>query len=349
MGSVAPPSIANYGGQAVIEGVMMRSRRAMAVAVRHPAGHTVVHVETLRSARHQSRWGMLPLVRGMVLLWDTLVLGMRALAFSANVAAEEELELEEGTAKERKGSADQVHQDPEMTAMPQGPLWGTMIIAFSLGIILFFVTPLLLVRMVDPFISRSKCVRSLRISPFISWSVLSNLVEGLVRLIIFLGYVTLIGLLADVKRVFAYHGAEHKTITAFEAGIPLVREKVNQFGTVHPRCGTSFLLAVVFLSVAVFSLLGRPALPIRLASRIVLVPVIAGVSYELLRFTAARRHLRPVRVIMAPGLLLQRLTTREPDDSQVEVAIEALRRLLAHEADEPSTWPGPVAASASPG
>lgn len=334
MGSVAPPSIPNYGGQAVIEGVMMRSRRAMAVAVRHPAGHTVVHVETLRSARHQSRWGMLPVLRGMVLLWDTLVLGMRALGFSANVAAEEELELEEGTAKERKGSADQVHQDPEMTAMPQGVLWGTMIIAFSLGIILFFVTPLLLVRMVDPFIS---------------WSVLSNLAEGLVRLIIFLGYVTLIGLLADVKRVFAYHGAEHKTINAFEAGIPLVREKVNQFGTVHPRCGTSFLLAVVFLSIAVFSLLGRPALPIRLASRIVLVPVIAGVSYELLRFTAARRHLRPVRVIMAPGLILQRLTTREPDDSQVEVAIEALRRLLAHEADEPSTWPGPVAASASPG
>ena len=331
MESTAAPSIPNYGGQAVIEGVMMRSRRAMAVAVRHPAGHTVVHVEPLRSARHRSRWARLPLIRGMVLLWDTLVLGMRALAFSANVAAAEDLDPDD-TAPSATAAEDQAAGDadapPEEAAMPQGVLWGTMAFAFTMGIGLFFVLPLLLVRTVDPLIP---------------WSLASNLIEGLVRLALLLGYITLIGLLADVRRVFAYHGAEHKAINAFEAGVPLEREQVSRHGTVHPRCGTSFLLVVVVLSIAIFGLLGRPALPVRLASRVLLVPVIAGVSYEFLRFAAARRHRAAIRALMAPGLLLQRLTTREPDASQVEVAIEALRRLLTYEADHPA------AASPAPG
>ena len=330
MESTAAPSIPNYGGQAVIEGVMMRSRRAMAVAVRHPAGHTVVHVEPLRSARQRSRWARLPLIRGMVLLWDTLVLGMRALAFSANVAAAED--LNDG-APAPTASDDPAPEEPdarpeESAAMPQGVLWGTMAFAFTMGIGLFFVLPLLLVRTVDPLIT---------------WSLASNLIEGLVRLALLLGYIALIGLLADVRRVFAYHGAEHKAINAFEAGVPLEREQVSRYGTVHPRCGTSFLLVVVVLSIAIFSLLGRPALPVRLASRVLLVPVIAGVSYEFLRFAATRRHRAAIRALMAPGLLLQRLTTREPDASQVEVAIEALRRLLTYEADHPA------AASPAPG
>ena len=332
MESTAAPSIPNYGGQAVIEGVMMRSRRAMAVAVRHPAGHTVVHVEPLRSARHRSRWARLPLIRGMVLLWDTLVLGMRALAFSANVAAAEELDPADtapaATSSDCQDSEDPAAPPEEPAAMPQGVLWGTMAFAFTMGIGLFFVLPLLLVRTVDPLIP---------------WSLASNLIEGLVRLAFLLGYITLIGLLADVRRVFAYHGAEHKAINAFEAGVPLEREQVSRYGTVHPRCGTSFLLVVVVLSIAIFSLLGRPALPVRLASRVLLVPVIAGVSYEFLRFAAARRHRAAIRALMAPGLLLQRLTTREPDASQVEVAIEALRRLLTYEADHPA------AASPAPG
>ena len=301
---------------------MMRSRRAMAVAVRHPAGHTVVHVEPLRSARQRSRWARLPLIRGMVLLWDTLVLGMRALAFSANVAAAED--LNDGapvpTAPDDPAPEEPDARPEESTAMPQGVLWGTMAFAFTMGIGLFFVLPLLLVRTVDPLIP---------------WSVASNLIEGLVRLALLLGYIGLIGLLADVRRVFAYHGAEHKAINAFEAGVPLEREQVSRHGTVHPRCGTSFLLVVVVLSIAIFSLLGRPALPVRLASRVLLVPVIAGVSYEFLRFAATRRHRATIRALMAPGLLLQRLTTREPDASQVEVAIEALRRLLTYEADHP--------------
>ena len=330
MESTAAPSIPNYGGQAIIEGVMMRSRRAMAVAVRHPAGHTVVHVEPLRSARQRSRWARLPLIRGMVLLWDTLVLGMRALAFSANVAAAED--LDDGTpvptSPDDPAPEEPAARPEESAAMPQGVLWGTMAFAFTMGIGLFFVLPLLLVRTVDPLIP---------------WSVASNLIEGLVRLALLLGYIALIGLLADVRRVFAYHGAEHKAINAFEAGVPLEREQVSRYGTVHPRCGTSFLLVVVVLSIAIFSLLGRPALPVRLASRVLLVPVIAGVSYEFLRFAATRRHRAAIRALMAPGLLLQRLTTREPDASQVEVAIEALRRLLTYEADHPA------AASPAPG
>lgn len=330
MESTAAPSIPNYGGQAVIEGVMMRSRRALAVAVRHPAGHTVVHVEPLRSARQRSRWARLPLIRGMVLLWDTLVLGMRALAFSANVAAAED--LDDGapvpTAPDDPAPEEPAARPEESAAMPQGVLWGTMAFAFTMGIGLFFVLPLLLVRTVDPLIP---------------WSLASNLIEGLVRLALLLGYIALIGLLADVRRVFAYHGAEHKAINAFEAGVPLEREQVSRYGTVHPRCGTSFLLVVVVLSIATFSLLGRPALPVRLASRVLLVPVIAGVSYEFLRFASTRRHRAAIRALMAPGLLLQRLTTREPDASQVEVAIEALRRLLTYEADHPA------AASPAPG
>ncbi len=330
MESTAAPSIPNYGGQAVIEGVMIRSRRAMAVAVRHPAGHTVVHVEPLRSARQRSRWARLPLIRGMVLLWDTLVLGMRALAFSANVAAAED--RNDGapvpTAPDDPAPEEPDARPEESAAMPQGVLWGAMAFAFTMGIGLFFVLPLLLVRTVDPLIP---------------WSVASNLIEGLVRLALLLGYIGLIGLLADVRRVFAYHGAEHKAINAFEASVPLEREQVSRHGTVHPRCGTSFLLVVVVLSIAIFSLLGRPALPVRLASRVLLVPVIAGVSYEFLRFAATRRHRAAIRALMAPGLLLQRLTTREPDASQVEVAIEALRRLLTYEAYHPA------AASPAPG
>lgn len=330
MESTAAPSIPNYGGQAVIEGVMMRSRRAMAVAVRHPAGHTVVHVERLGTARQRSRWARLPLIRGMVLLWDTLVLGMRALAFSANVAAAED--LNDGapvpTAPDDPAPEESDARPEESAAMPQGVLWGTMAFAFTMGIGLFFVLPLLLVRTVDPLIP---------------WSLASNLIEGLVRLALLLGYIGLIGLLADVRRVFAYHGAEHKAINAFEAGVPLEREQVSRYGMVHPRCGTSFLLVVVVLSIAIFSLLGRPALPVRLASRVLLVPVIAGASYEFLRFAAARRHRTAIRALMAPGLLLQHLTTREPDASQVEVAIEALRRLLTYEADHPA------AASPAPG
>ena len=192
-------------------------------------------------------------------------------------------------------------------------LWGMMAISLGLGIGIFFVTPLLLTRLVDPFLPSD---------------LLSVLVEGVIRIALFFGYVWLIGRLPDIRRVFAYHGAEHKAINALEAGAPLEPGPVSRYSVAHPRCGTSFLLVVVVLSIFVFGLLGRPSLPVRIASRIALVPVVAAVAYEVIRFSARRTGNPAVRLILAPGLALQRMTTREPDRGQVEVAIAALQRVM---------------------
>jgi uncharacterized protein YqhQ len=192
-------------------------------------------------------------------------------------------------------------------------MWGTMVVALLFGIAIFFVSPLLVARLVEPWL------------PSATWSVVF---EGLVRIGIFFGYVWLIGRLPDVQRVFQYHGAEHKAINAYEAGEPLLPERVQRYSVAHPRCGTSFLLFVVVLSVFVFGLLGRPSLPVRIASRVALVPVIAAVAYEGIRFAARRASHPAMQVVLAPGLALQALTTREPDQSQVEVAIAALDRVL---------------------
>jgi uncharacterized protein YqhQ len=193
-------------------------------------------------------------------------------------------------------------------------MWGTMAVALGLGIGIFFITPLLLTRVVDPVL------------PHAAWSVL---VEGLIRIGLFFAYVWGIGRLPDIQRVFAYHGAEHKAINALEAGEPLEASRVQRYSVAHPRCGTSFLLFVVVLSVFVFGLLGRPSLPVRIASRVLLVPVIASVAYEVIRLSARRYSNRAVRALLAPGMALQALTTREPDQTQVEVALSALERVLA--------------------
>jgi uncharacterized protein YqhQ len=192
-------------------------------------------------------------------------------------------------------------------------MWGTMVIALLFGVGLFFISPLLLTRVVDPLLPNAAA---------------SVVVEGAIRIVIFFGYVWLIGRIGDVKRVFAYHGAEHKTINAFEAGEPLVPGQVGRFSVAHPRCGTAFLLYVVVLSIFVFGVLGRPSLPVRIATRIALVPVIASVAYEVIRFSARRQKNPAVRALLIPGLALQSLTTREPDDAQVEVAIAALTRVM---------------------
>jgi uncharacterized protein YqhQ len=192
-------------------------------------------------------------------------------------------------------------------------LWGMMGMSLAFGIGIFFVSPLLLTRVVDPFLPSA---------------ALSVLVEGLIRIALFFGYVWLIGRLPDVRRVFAYHGAEHKTINAFEAGEPLRLERVARYGVAHPRCGTSFLLYVVVLSIFVFGLLGRPSLPVRLVSRIALVPVVAAVAYEGIRLAAKRPGNPAIKLLLAPGMALQALTTREPDSEQVEVAVAALERVL---------------------
>ncbi|MBI3943891.1 MAG: DUF1385 domain-containing protein [Chloroflexi bacterium] len=297
----------NYGGQAVIEGVLMRGARVMALAVRHPGGHIVMHTEPLTAPIYTSSWARLPFIRGLTLLWDALGLGIKSLMFSADVAlAEEEVEFSSKA------------------------MWGTLAFSLALTIGLFFIAPLLIIHYLDQFIVSS---------------LVSNLIEGIVRLAFFLGYIYVINFMPDIKRVFAYHGAEHKTINAYEAGAPLTPESVRRFPLAHPRCGTGFLLVVMVVSILVFSFLGRPPLFWRIASRILLIPVVAGISYEFIRFTAKhyQQH-RLVRWLIAPSLALQSLTTREPDDSMLEVSITALKQVLLSEgripAEEAQSSPG---------
>lgn len=284
----------NYGGQAVLEGVMMRGSRAMAVAVRNPEGKIVTHVEPVNQTLYNGPISRVPFVRGLTMLWDALGLGIRSLMFSADVAMGED----------------------EETSFSGPVAWGTMVVSFAFGIGLFFVLPLLIVGFVDRYIASS---------------LLSNLLEGLVRLLLFVGYVWLIGLMPDIKRVFAYHGAEHKTINAYEGGAELTPDAVQRFTTLHPRCGTAFLLSVVVISILLFSLLGRPVLWLRILSRLVLIPVVAGVAYEYIRFSARHMDKTWMRAIAAPNLAMQRLTTRRPDRDMLEVAITAFNCMMAAE------------------
>ncbi|HIC93993.1 MAG TPA: DUF1385 domain-containing protein [Anaerolineae bacterium] len=281
----------NYGGQAVIEGVMMRGATRMAIAVRDPTGNIVVHSEPLNPKIYAGRINKLPFLRALTTLWDALVLGIRGLLFSADVALGEEGEDFAGPVA-----------------------WGTVALSLTLAVAVFLVAPLLLVRLFERYIA----------SP-----LASNIVEGLIRLAFLLLYIYTIGFIPDIKRVFAYHGAEHKTINAFEDGAELTPAAVRTYSTAHPRCGTGFLLVFAVVAIFVFSLLGRPALWLRILSRIALIPVIAGLSYELIRFAAAHRHNPLVRtLVLAPSLTLQGLTPRQPDDSMLEVAIAALKQAL---------------------
>jgi uncharacterized protein YqhQ len=338
----------HYGGQAVIEGVMMRGRQAMAVAVRHPSGEVVVHGEPLNRGVYRSPWAKRPLIRGALLLWDTLVLGTRALVYSASVAmADEEEEEAEGAGAAAGGGSGSGNGAVAGVGTPAPPrtvaeqsaaaaeeafggrmLWGMMAVSLAFGVGIFFVAPLLLTRLVDPFLPTA---------------LLSVLVEGAIRIALFFGYVWLIGRLPDIRRVFAYHGAEHKAINALEAGEPLAPAGVGRYSVAHPRCGTSFLLVVVVLSIFVFGLLGRPSLPVRILSRVALVPVVAAVAYEVIRFAARRPRNPAVRFILAPGMALQKLTTREPDASQVEVAIAALKRVMEMDGLPPPAVTSPAA------
>jgi uncharacterized protein YqhQ len=283
----------NYGGQAVIEGVMMRGTQKMCVAVRAPDDEIVVHCEPLNPKIYNSFISKVPFLRGLTMLWDTLGLGIRTLMFSADVAmGEEEVEF-------------------------SGPIaWGTIAISLGLGVTVFFVGPLLLVGFVDRFIA----------SDFVS-----NLLEGIIRMAMFLAYVWAISRIPEIHRVFSYHGAEHKTINTYEAGDELSVEAVSRHSLVHVRCGTAFLLVVMVISILVFALLGRPPLVLRITSRILLIPVIAGIAYEFIKFSAAHQDHWMMRLLITPGLWLQSFTTRQPDGSMLEVAIAALQRLLLEE------------------
>lgn len=293
----------NYGGQAVMEGVMMRGQKSMAVAVRAPGGKIIVHSEPLNPAIYGSWIAKVPFVRGITMLWDTLVLGIRTLMFSAEIAVQEE---HHGTHNADKSGA------PE-SAFSAPLAWGSVVLSLAIALGLFFVLPALLTKLVDQYIASA---------------VLSNLVEGLIRLALVLAYIWGVGFLPDIHRVFAYHGAEHKTVHAYEHGRPLTVEAVRSYTTAHERCGTSFILVVVVISVLIFAIVGRPSLLARVASRVLLVPVVVGVSYEWLKFAARYGGRWWMRFLLYPGLLMQRLTTREPDDEMIEVAIAALQRVL---------------------
>jgi uncharacterized protein YqhQ len=287
----------NYGGQAVIEGVMMRGSRMAAIAVRDPKGQIQLHAEPLNPRIYSGRIARTPFVRGLIMLWDALGLGIRSLMFSANIALGEE------------------------DAKFEGPIaWGTVAISFSIGIGLFFLFPA----------AASKWIGN----PLGLGTLMTNVIEGILRLLLLVAYIWAIGFMPDVRRLFGYHGAEHKTINAYEAGAPLNVESVARFPLEHPRCGTAFLLTVAVVSILVFSLVGNPTLPVRLLSRILLIPVVAGVAYEFIRFTAKNINKPIIRAIIAPNLALQRLTTRQPDVSMLEVAIAAFDRVLESEGVE---------------
>ena len=291
----------NYGGQAVIEGVMMRGSRSVAVAVRDPEGKIVVKEEPINSSLYNGFWSRVPFVRGLGLLWDSLGLGMRALTFSADVAVGDEADF-------------------------SGPM--------AISLALFFLTPAAAADGLHRLIGFD--------SPLVG-----NLIEGVIRLILVIGYIWAIGRMSDVKRLFSYHGAEHQTINAYEDGAELVPEVVSTYPLEHPRCGTGFLLVVVVVSVLVFSLLGRPSLLLRLASRIVLIPVIAGIAYEYIKLLA--RHIdNPIaRILVAPQLWLQHLTTRQPSQDMLEVSIMALGCVLDREQLAETAPSAPAAAEAS--
>lgn len=298
----------NYGGQAVIEGVMMRGAKTMAVAVRDPAGEIVVHTEPLNQHIYGGRLARIPFLRGLTLLWDALGLGIKSLMFSADVALEEE-------DKSKQESAHTVFQGPVE--------WATILLSLSLSIGLFFVLPVFVASQIEKWtgITDSR--------------LFGNFIEGFVRLLLLVGYIWVIGFFPDIKRLYGYHGAEHKTINAYEAGAELTPTSVARFPLEHPRCGTAFLLTVVLLSILLYVLLPPMNIWLRIITRLLFLPIIAGIAYEFLRFSAVHQANPFIQLITRPNLALQGLTTREPDETMLEVAICAFEQMRAAEQIEP--------------
>lgn len=313
----------SYGGQAVIEGVMIRGRNHFSLAVRRQDGTIELHSERL-STLYTGRMRQFPLIRGVIALVETMVLGIKALHLSANLSVQDQVGDEGGE-------------------IPGWVLGATMAVALVMGIGVFFLLPLLIIWLLD------------------SRGLISELIEGGLRLGLLVAYIWGISFLRDIKRVYAYHGAEHMAVHAYEAGMPLDVENVRKFPTPHPRCGTAFLLTVMLVSIVVFALLMDPPIEWRILSRILLLPVIAAISYEIIRFSGKHQDSLIGHIVARPGLLLQRLTTRIPDDAQIEVAISAMEGALAADEgreytvsfkprlEEPADSPSPGVAGLSQG
>ncbi|MDI3542896.1 MAG: hypothetical protein PWP57_499 [Candidatus Atribacteria bacterium] len=283
----------DVGGQALIEGVMMRSPSRLAMAVRKPNGEIVVEVKEEKPITRKYPFLSLPIIRGVASLIDSLVVGIKSLSYSASLALEEEEE--------------------KLSSMDIG-----ISILLALGIFagLFVALPTFLSSLVDQFISSTFAY---------------NLVEGLIRIGIFLVYLLLISQMKDIKRVFQYHGAEHKAIFTWENGEELTPKNARKFTTLHPRCGTNWLIIVLIISIFIFSFLGRPGLVMRIVSRLLLIPLVAGLAYEAIKILSRHQDNRLAYILTLPGLLLQRITTQEPDDSQLEVAFAALKGSLGED------------------
>jgi len=268
---------------------MMRGKNNVAVSVRRPDGELEVIRQPLPGIS-KGRLRDAPVIRGVIVLIETLTLGIQALLHSAQVASAEEKEI------------------------PSALLWANVAASVAFAVALFFIAPLFATRYL--------------IDPHINSAILSNLIEGFIRIGVFIAYLKVIGLMPDIRKVFAYHGAEHKAVNAYEDGSPLEVEAVRKYSTANPRCGTSLIFIVLIVAIIVFALLGQPPLWLRVTSRVVLLPVIAAFSYEIMKFGANHIKNSAIRILLAPGLLLQAMTTREPDDSQLEAAISALNEVI---------------------
>ncbi|OGO00696.1 MAG: hypothetical protein A2Y58_02885 [Chloroflexi bacterium RBG_13_51_52] len=279
----------SYGGQAVIEGVMIRGRTSVVTAVRRPGGEITTNVKPLPSTT-VNKARRTPLIRGVVILIEAMVIGIQSLLHSANVSMEEEEEK-----------------------IPAKVIWGMMAIAAIMAVLLFFIAPLFLTGLINNAIPNS---------------LVFHIIEGVIRLVIFLAYIKVISYLPDIKRVFTYHGAEHKAVNAYEAGVPMEVDAIKTYSKAHVRCGTSFLFLVFIVAIIIFTFVGRQALWLMLLSRVVLLPVIMGIGYEIIYFGARHAKNWLMKIALAPGLWLQAMTTGEPDDKQLEVAIAALNKAV---------------------
>jgi uncharacterized protein YqhQ len=291
----------NYGGQAVIEGVMIRGRSGVVTAIRRPGGGIAVDAKPAPSIT-KSTIRRIPFVRGVVVLIEAMILGINSLMYSANVSLEEEQE-----------------------ELSKKALAGMVASGALLVVAIFFLAPLFLTKLVNSFLPDN--------------SLSFMVVEGIIRIAIFIGYLKVIGLMPDIKRVFTYHGAEHKTVNAYEAGVPMEPAYIQKYSRAHVRCGTSFLFLVLLVAIIVFTLVGSHALWLMVIYRIILIPVIMGIGYEIIYFGARHTNNWFMKIILAPGLWMQSLTTGEPDDGQIEVAVAAMTKAVEMDQTEESSAP----------